>query len=65
MADADSGLDERILGELAVMVIPVGWPKPLRLPDDSVGVADQALHHPHPAAEVGAVDLAVLPDAQR
>jgi hypothetical protein len=58
-------LDERILGKFAVLVVFVGRAAALDSPCNAVGVAELAARHPHPAAEVLAGDLAVLPDPKR
>ncbi len=55
--------DECVLGQLAALVEFVGRPEPLHLADDAVAVAEAAERHPYAAAEVSAVDVAVLPDS--
>ena len=54
-------LDQRILGELAVLVVFIGGSAPLDDPCHAVAVAESAPRQPHPAAEVLAGDLSVRP----
>ena len=59
------GREQRILGELSVLVELVGRADALNPPGDAVAVAKARTSQPHPAAEVLANDPAVLADTQR
>jgi hypothetical protein len=58
-------LDEEILGLLAVLIMFVCGAAPLDDPNHAVGVAEPSARQPHPAAQIGAADLAVRTDPQR
>ena len=57
--------DQRILGQLAVLVVFIGRPYPLHFAGNPVTVAISTPRQPHAAAQIVASDVAVLPDPQR
>ena len=60
-----NSFDERIFGELAVLVVLVGRAEPLDSSRHPVAVAVAATCQPHSAAEILADDFAVRSDPQR
>lgn len=58
-------LNQSVLSLLAVRIMLVRGAAPFDYACDAVGIAKAATRQPDPAAEIDALDLAVLPDAQR